>query len=59
MAVLARTARAGALVSTPFLVLGASDDRGWGRFFVGLIIAIVVVVYLRRAMAADRERQNP
>lgn len=55
MAVLARAA---ALASTPFLVLVASNDRGWGRFFVGLAILVVGLAYLRQALAADNERTD-
>lgn len=59
MAVLARTVRAGALMSTPFLVLAASEDHGWGRFLVGSVIAVVSLVCLRRSLIMNRERRHP
>lgn len=43
-----------AAFATPFALLAATDQGGWSRFFVGLVILVGAWVILRRELARDR-----
>lgn len=39
--------------ATPFVLLAATDQGGWSRFFVGLVVCAGAWVILRRELARD------